>query len=165
MAKEIIEPLVMDSADCWIRDGNSFVKKPYQFVQPKFGKSNTDQSYYEPRSSSIANLYKSAGNAERTPLYDFNYELPKNGKEIDVAKASRVLKSEHDKARKVATLRGNRGVDIAEVSQLERNAREDFEDSIVDQQREAQQMDKEMKFIDTVKNRLDNTTQSKSEDV
>lgn len=165
MSEKIIEPIVMDNADCWIRDGNSFIKKQYQFIQPVFGKSNTDQSYYEPRASSIANLFKSAGNAEKTPLYDFTEELPKNGKEIDVSKASKVLKGEHDRGRKVATLRGNKGVDIAEISQLERNATQDLEDSLIDQKRETEQMDKEMRFIDRAKQRLDNTTQSTSENV
>lgn len=165
MSKEIIEPIILDSADCWIRDGNSYIKKRYEFKQPLFGKSNTDQSYYEPRASSIANLYKSAGNAEKKPLYDFTEELPKNGKEIDVAKASKVLKGEHDKSRKIATLRGNKGVDIAEISQLENEARQDIEDSLIDQKQQIEQMDKEMKFIDMAKQRLDNTTQTTSENV
>lgn len=163
--KEIVEPLIMDKADCWIRDGNSYVKKEYKFIQPVFGKSNTDQSYYEPRASSIANLFKSAGNADKTPLYDFTDELPKNGKEIDVVKASHVLKSEHDKGRKIAALRGNKGADISEISQLEREAYQELEDTLADQKREVEQMDKEMRFVDLAKQRLDNTTQSTSENV
>ena len=31
----------------------------YSFSNPEFGKSNTDQSYYEPNSSLIANAQKS----------------------------------------------------------------------------------------------------------
>lgn len=165
MSKEIIEPIIMDSGDCWIRDGNNFVKKQYQFIQPIFGKSNTDQSYYEPRASSIANLYKSAGNSERSPLYDFTDELPKNGKEIDVVKASKVFEAEHNKGRKVAALRGNKGADIAEISQLERQAIDDVNESISQQQDEINSLDKELKFVDMAKQRLENTTQTNSEDV
>lgn len=165
MSKEIIEPVIMDSGDCWIRDGNTFIKKPYKFIQPAFGKSNTDQSYYEPRATSIANLYKSAGNLDRVPLYDFTEELPKNDKVIDVDKASKVLEAEHNKGRKVAALRGNKGADIAEISQLERQAIDDVNETISEQQSEMDSLDKELKFVDMAKKRLENTTQPNSDNV
>ena len=50
----------------------------YKFELPIFGKSNTDQSYYEPQSSRIANM-KKAANAAAIGSYDF----PK-GKKIDL---------------------------------------------------------------------------------
>lgn len=162
---EIIDDIILDTSDCWIRFGNSYQKKKYVFKQPVFGKSNTDQSYYEPRSNSIANLYKSAGNSEKMPMYDFNDELPKNGDSIDVEKATKKLKTEHDKARKVSVLRGNKGADVAEISQLEREAREDVELSMTEQNQRISEMNKQMAFVDQVKSRLDNTTQNTSENV
>lgn len=50
----------------------------YKFIPPIYGESNTDQSYYEPQSSRIANM-KKAASAAAIGSYDF----PK-GKKIDL---------------------------------------------------------------------------------
>lgn len=54
----------------------------YVFTLPKFGESNTDQSYYEPQSSRIANM-KKAANAAAIGSYDF----PKD-KKFNIEKTS-----------------------------------------------------------------------------
>ena len=43
----------------------------YKFELPIFGESNTDQSYYEPNASRIANMKKSASGLS-TGVYDFD---------------------------------------------------------------------------------------------
>ena len=43
----------------------------YQYHAPKYGASNTDISYYEPNSTRIANMYRSAS-AASTGVYDFD---------------------------------------------------------------------------------------------
>lgn len=50
-------------------------KKDYIFKLPKYGKSTTDPTYYEPAATRIANMYKSAGAG--TALYDFEYDKDK----------------------------------------------------------------------------------------
>lgn len=42
----------------------------YEFKPPKYGESNTDVSFYEPQSSRIANMRKSASGLS-TGVYDF----------------------------------------------------------------------------------------------
>lgn len=44
----------------------------YKFVLPKYGKSTTDPTYYEPQATRIANMRKSASNS--VALYDFEGE-------------------------------------------------------------------------------------------
>lgn len=53
------------------------VSKNYKFELPKYGKSTTDPTYYEPSATRIANMRKSAQAAKS--LYDFTGEdLPKD---------------------------------------------------------------------------------------
>lgn len=53
------------------------VSKDYKFELPKYGKSTTDPTYYEPSATRIANMRKSAQAAKS--LYDFTGEdLPKD---------------------------------------------------------------------------------------
>lgn len=44
-------------------------EKPYKFKLPKFGKTTTDITYYEPSATRIANMRNSASSAPN--LYDF----------------------------------------------------------------------------------------------
>lgn len=47
-------------------------EKPYKFILPKFGKTTTDITYYEPSATRIANMRKSAASVPN--LYDFTGE-------------------------------------------------------------------------------------------
>lgn len=55
----------------------------YNFEPPLYGPSNTDQSYYEPQSTRIANMRKSASGLS-TGAYDFSGEHNINPKNIDL---------------------------------------------------------------------------------
>ena len=66
MSETKIKPQYLDKLD------RRYSKEvDYNFKLPKFGESNTDQSYYEPQSSRIANMYKSASGLS-TGAYDFD---------------------------------------------------------------------------------------------
>lgn len=52
----------------------------YEYHAPKYGESNTDTSFYEPNSTRIANMYRSAGSLSKG-VYDFD-----DGKERDIEK-------------------------------------------------------------------------------
>lgn len=59
------------------------VKCDYNFEPPLYGLSNTDQSYYEPQSTRIANMRKSASGLS-SGAYDFSGEKNINPKDIDL---------------------------------------------------------------------------------
>lgn len=50
----------------------------YEYVQPKYGSSTTDPTYYEPTATRIANMRKSASSGKS--LYDFQ-----EGENVDVS--------------------------------------------------------------------------------
>lgn len=47
----------------------------YEYKQPKYGKTTTDPTYYEPAATRIANMRKSAQSGKS--LYDFEYDKDK----------------------------------------------------------------------------------------
>lgn len=62
---------------------SKLVKKSYEFKLPTFGESRTDPSFYEPTSSRIANMRKSASSG--VALYDYEGDFSKD----DIQKQTR----------------------------------------------------------------------------
>lgn len=113
---------------------NEFQPSTYEFKIPDFGESNTDQSYYEPTASAIANMRRSAS-SDIIGTFDFDLPLPKgsDGK-VDIKKASKQLDTEISIARKVAQLR-LKGSTFEELSQLETEARDSLNDTVEKEQK------------------------------
>lgn len=143
------------------------VRSQYEFKPPKYGKSNTDQSYYEPVGSLIANAFRSGGAGSPSPDdYDFkasdfysDEEMSKRGVYSDPMK-----KSGRDKmpdAKRVAILT-KKGRTREENSQLVNEIvdNENYKGDIATSQKEAEE--NQLKFVDTVKERIENPTQNNS---
>lgn len=99
----------------------------YNFEPPLYGLSNTDQSYYEPQSTRIANMRKSASGLS-TGAYDFSGEHNINPKNID-------LRDFHVPIGRAL------GMTFEEVSQIQTNN----ENSIVSQSKEEEDRQKSKK--------------------
>lgn len=82
MSKTNVSTKIDDSYFSTIHQSNN-VKCDYNFEPPIYGPSNTDQSYYEPQSTRIANMRKSASGLS-TGAYDFSGEKNINPKDIDL---------------------------------------------------------------------------------
>lgn len=143
------------------------VRSTYEFKPPKYGKSNTDQSYYEPVGSLIANAFRSGGAGSVSPDdYDFkasdfysDEEMLKRGVYSNPMKKSGQDKMPDIKRSAILTKRGRTR---EENSQLinEIIDHENYKGDISTQQKEAEEQ--QLKFVDTVKDRIENPTQTNS---
>lgn len=126
---------------------NEFQPSTYEFICPDFGESNTDQSYYEPTASAIANMNRAAS-SDIVGSFDYDTPLPKgsDGK-VDIKKATKQLDSEITKASKVATLR-SKGSTFEELSQLETDTINDVSETIEKEQK--RQKSKQDQIIDAI---------------
>ena len=113
----------------------------YKYSAPKYGASNTDISYYEPNSTRIANMYRSASSAG-TGVYDFD-----DGKERKIEDC-------------VVPIGRKPGMTFEEISQIQTNNRERIKsqaDKIESADLDAQeQMKKNLKEAVAISNALRN---------
>lgn len=126
---------------------NEFQPSTYEFVCLDFGESNTDQSYYEPTASAIANMQRSA-TPDIVGTFDFDSPLPRNAEnKIDVNKATKQIVSEMKKSEKVVNLR-SKGSTFEEISQLETDARNEVDSEI--EKTSKRQKSKDEMIIDAI---------------
>lgn len=144
-----------------------YVHSTYEFKPPKYGKSNTDQSYYEPVGSLIANAFRSGGAGSLSPDdYDFkasdfytDEEMAKRGVYSDPMKKSGRDKMPDVKRVAVLTKKGRTREENSQlVNEIVDN--ENYKGDIATQQKKAEE--DQLKFVDTVKDRIENPTQTNS---
>lgn len=128
----------------------------YQFSLPKYGKSTTDPTYYEPSATRIANMRKSAQAGKS--LYDFDGSgLPtkkdKKGNDVTDWEKQDISKARITPGRKP-------GLTREEISQNLTYAKQDVEDMKNDKLNEIKESEKQ---INQVKQTLESLSSSDNE--
>lgn len=128
----------------------------YEFKLPKYGKSTTDPTYYEPSATRIANMRKSAASGKS--LYDFDgSDLPKDEKDnIDWSKQD-ISKTRITPGRKP-------GMTQEEISQSMTMAQSELDSKVFERKEEEAQLKKDIKKANAIiKSANENGTEGKSE--
>lgn len=127
----------------------------YEFKLPKYGKSTTDPTYYEPSATRIANMRKSA--AAGKSLYDFTgEEFADEEGNIDWSKQN--ISNVH------ITPGRKPGMTQEEISQNLNDAQNELETKVFARQEEEAQTQADIKKAKTIiKSANENGTEGKSE--
>lgn len=108
----------------------------YEFKLPKYGKSTTDPTYYEPAATRIANMRRSAQSGKS--LYDFEYE---KGKKFSPEE----LLEMHDKMR--ITPGRKPGMTQEEISQQYTDTKQEVENMASKKKAEQEAKDRDIQHV------------------
>lgn len=107
----------------------------YKYEPPKYGKSTTDPTYYEPAATRIANMRKAAQSGKS--LYDFEYDKSKKFTPAELLQQS-------DKMR--ITPGRKPGLTQEEISQNLKNTESQVKEMYADKKNEQEAFDKNVKY-------------------
>lgn len=126
----------------------------YEFKLPKYGKSTTDPTYYEPAATRIANMRRSAQSGKS--LYDFEYEKGKKFSPEELLKM-------HDDIR--ITPGRKPGMTQEEISQQYTETLNDVEDMASKKKAQLEANKRDIEHVKDTMNALKNSdgTDTKSE--
>lgn len=120
----------------------------YKYEPPKYGKSTTDPTYYEPAATRIANMRKAAQSGKS--LYDFEYDKSKKFTPAELLKQS-------DKMR--ITPGRKPGLTQEEISQNLKNTEFQVKEMYENKKNEQEAFEKNVKYT---KKTLDALSESKT---
>lgn len=107
----------------------------YKYEPPKYGKSTTDPTYYEPAATRIANMRKTAQSGKS--LYDFEYDKSKKFTPAELLKQSDNMR---------ITPGRKPGLTQEEISQNLKNTESQVKEMYEDKKNEQEAFDKNVKY-------------------